>query len=185
MATFLTEYNSPMLYPLLTQRLSIEPLSMTDLQSFLAYRQDPEIARFQSWEPSYSKEQALELIQSQSGVVLPSKGQWLQLAIHHQVSAELIGDLALHALEENSSRFEIGFTIAKKHQGQGFAREAALRRMNELGFPGATKFIAATDSRNEASIRVLTALGFKQQPLKGWTEQFKNELVSVNYFETD
>ena len=173
-----------MLYPLLTERLSIAPLALPDLESFLAYRQDPEIARFQSWEPSYSKEQALELIESQVGVVLPSKGQWLQLAIHNQVSSELVGDLALHSLEDNNSRFEIGFTIAKKHQGQGFAKEAALRLMDELGFQGATKFIAATDSRNIASIKVLTALGFQQQPLKSWSEEFKNELVTVEYFET-
>jgi RimJ/RimL family protein N-acetyltransferase len=173
-----------MLYPLLTERLRIAPLALPDLESFLAYRQDPEIARFQSWEPSYSKKQALELIESQVGVVLPSKGQWLQLAIHHQASAELVGDLALHALEENNSWFEIGFTIAKKYQGQGFAKEAALRLMNELDFQGATKFIATTDSRNIASIKVLTALGFQQQPLKGWSEEFKNELVTVDYFET-
>ena len=181
---FLTEYNSPMPYPLLTERLSIAPLAMPDLESFLAYRQDPEIARFQSWDPSYSREQALELIESQVGVELPSKGQWLQLAIHHLMSGELVGDLALHALEENKSRFEIGFTIAKQYQGRGFAREAALRLMNELGFEVATKFIAASDSRNKASIKVLTALGFQQQSMKGWTEEFKNELVTVDYFET-
>jgi RimJ/RimL family protein N-acetyltransferase len=56
--------------------------------------------------------------------------------------------------------------------------------MNELGFEVATKFVAATDNRNKASIQVLTALGFQQQSMKGWTEEFKNELVTVDYFET-
>ena len=100
---FLTEYNSDMSYPLLTDRLSIQPLTLADLETFVAYRQDPEIARYQSWEPSYSKAQATELIESQAGVLLPGKDQWLQLAIHSRISGELVGDLAIHSIEDDHS----------------------------------------------------------------------------------
>jgi RimJ/RimL family protein N-acetyltransferase len=173
-----------MSYPLLTERLSIEPLAQSDLESFLAYRQDPEIARFQSWDPSFSKERAIELIESQAGVVHPSEGEWLQLAIHNRATGELVGDLALHALAENSTSYEIGFTISKQYQRQGFAREAAIALIGNLSFQGAKKFTATTDSRNAPSIKVLKALGFQHQPAKGWIEEFKNELVTVEYFET-
>ena len=171
-------------YPLLTDRLSIEPLAMRDLDSFVSYRQDAEIARFQGWEPSYSKAQAIDLIESQTGVELPSKGQWLQLAIHNRVSGEHLGDLAIHRLEDTDPTYEIGFTIAKKHQGNGFAIEAAGKLMNYLRLGEATKFIATTDRRSTSSIKVLTGLGFEIQPSKSWTEEFKNELVTVDYFET-
>ena len=70
-----------MAYPILTERLSIRPLAMVDLDTFVSYRQDPEIARFQSWETTYSKNQAIDLIESQAVSVLPKKGEWLQLAI--------------------------------------------------------------------------------------------------------
>ena len=170
-------------YPLLTERLSIQPLALPDADAFVSYRQDPDIARFQSWEPSYSKAQAIELIASQSGVDLPSQGQWMQLALHHRASGDLVGDLALHSLAENLVGYEIGFTISKKYQGQGFAKEAAQKLMSHLVLLGARKFVASTDRRNTASIKVLTALGFQQQPLKSWTEEFKNELVAVDYFE--
>jgi RimJ/RimL family protein N-acetyltransferase len=179
----MTEYNSAMSYPLLTERLSIQPLSIDDLDSFVAYRQDPEIARYQSWEPSYSKAQATELIESQAGVLLPGKDQWLQLAIHSRISGELVGDLAIHSIEDDHSIFEIGFTLARKHQGQGFAKEVAQKLLAHLELQGATKFFANTDGRNTPSIKLLTALGFELQPSKGWTEQLKGELVKVEYFE--
>ena len=173
-----------MRYPLLTERLSIQPLELRDLDSFVRYRQDPEIAKFQSWEPTYSMKQGLELLESQVNVLVPIKGEWLQLAVHARTNGELLGDLAIHSLEENNSVFEIGFTFAKEHQGKGFAKEAASRLLEQLFAElGTVKVIANTDSRNQSSINLLLALGFENQPGKSWTEEFKNETVSVLCFE--
>ena len=173
-----------MTYPLLTPRLSIEPLKLSDLDAFVSYRQEAQIARFQSWDTNYSAEQAVELIESQAGVLLPKQGQWLQLAVHEQISGELVGDLALHLFLESESVFELGFTLASKHQGQGFAREAASRLMSFLfSEVGANKIIANTDRRNISSIKLLLNLGFELHPTKSWTEDFKNEIATVDYFE--
>jgi RimJ/RimL family protein N-acetyltransferase len=185
-SSLLTVFNKleVMPYPLLTQRLSIEPLALADLESFVQYRQDPAIARFQSWDTTYSKEQAIELISSQAGVLLPAAGDWLQLGIHHQLTGKLLGDLAVHLLEEAEPSYEIGFTIAGKHQGQGFGSEAAAKLIDHLfDEAGASKVIAQTDSRNLPSIMLLTRLGFKQQTEKSFTEHFKGEVVKVDYFE--
>lgn len=172
-----------MKYPWVTQRLSIEPLGFDDLAAFVAYRQDPEIARFQSWEITYSEKQATDLIESQAGVLMPSPGKWLQLALHDKVTGELVGDLALHASEANESEFEIGFTIAKEKQRQGFALEAASQLIDYLFSEfRATKIIAQTDRRNIGSIELLKALGFQKDPEKRWTEHFKGEDVVVEYF---
>ncbi len=158
---------------------------MVDLETFVSYRQDPAIARFQGWETTYSKEQAIDLITSQAGSMLPEKGQWLQLAIHSLEQKQHVGDLAIKSVEDEDSTFELGFTIAKQHQGQGFAIEAASKLMSFLQLEaGAKKFVATTDSRNFASIKVLSGMGFKQNVSKGWTETFKNELVAIEYFET-
>ena len=170
-------------YPLLTKRLSIRPLGMEDLDSFVSYRRDPDIARFQGWEPTYNKNQALELLESQAGLELPAAGQWLQLAIHNRVDGALVGDLALHLVSDGETVFELGFTIAREHQGNGFAKEATSALIQDLITRGATKFSATTDRRNLASIKVLTSLGFDIKPSKSWTEEFKNEIVTVDYFE--
>jgi aminoglycoside 6'-N-acetyltransferase len=173
-----------MTYPLLTPRLSIGPLKLSDLDAFVSYRQDADIARFQSWDTTYSAGQAVELIESQAGVVLPLEGQWLQLAVHEQISGKLVGDLALNLLSESESVFELGFTIASQHQGKGFALEAASRLMSFLfSEVGAQKIVANTDRRNSPSIRLLLNLGFEFHSSKSWTENFKEEIVTVDYFD--
>lgn len=175
-----------MIYPLFSERLSIEPLAASDLETFVSYRQNPEIARFQGWETSYSLQQAQELFDSQVGVSIPKEGDWLQLAVRERGNEELVGDLALHTLDADRGSFEIGFTISPNYQGRGFAKEAASTLINYLASEqGVKKFIANTDSRNTASIKVLLALGFKWNPDKSCTEDFKNEVVTVHHFERD
>ena len=173
-----------MAYSLLTQRLSIQPLTERDLPAFVNYRQDPEVARFQSWDTSYSANQARELLKSQADVLLPSSGNWLQLAVHDRNTGELLGDLALHSLDTDQSAFEIGFTFATANQRKGFAREAVSRILQYLiDEIGATSIQANCDRRNSSAIKLLTSLGFKNQPEKSWTEHFKNELITMDHFE--
>jgi aminoglycoside 6'-N-acetyltransferase len=173
-----------MLYPLLTPRVSIEPLALRDVDDFVRYRQDPEIARYQSWDTNYSAQQGLHLVQSQADVVLPTPGNWLQMAIHDRKTGELIGDLALHTIDDTELSFEIGFTLATKNQGNGIAREATQRLLDFLfDEVGAISVCASCDSRNSPSITLLVALGFQHRPSEIWTEDFKGESIVVYYFD--
>ncbi len=173
-----------MIYPIKTSRLRIEPLSEEDSAEFATYRSDPGIARYQSWDSPYSQAKALELIESQAGMNLPAKGEWLQLGVYLIETGELIGDLALHALEETEPSFELGYTISKRFQGQGFAKEAAAALIEYLILQvDAKQFIATPDRRNLPSIKLLQSLGFAQRPEKSWDEFFKGENVTVDYFE--
>lgn len=172
-----------MFFPILTKRLSLSPLETSDLDSFLRYRQDPEVARYQSWEPSYSEAQAADLIKSQEGVSFPAEDQWLQIGIRLQISRELVGDLGLHSLLD-PDQFELGFTVATKHQGNGYATEAARALLDQLFTEHRAKsVVASADSRNLPSKAVLRGLGFLNQPHKSWIEEFKGETVTVEFFE--
>ena len=172
-------------FPLITRRLSISPLTDADIESFVRYRQDPKVARFQSWDTSYSIQDAQSLVESQKGLNLPKPGDWMQLAIHLTESMQLLGDLALHRLDENELAFEIGFTIDPSHQRLGYAKEAAARLLQFLFEDVRAEFISATsDERNLASKKLLRALGFTEIPERAWTEEFKGETVRVNYFES-
>ncbi len=173
-----------MLYPLLTPRLSIEPLTARDLLAFVTYRQDPDVARYQGWDISYSEHQARELIESQAEVLLPLAGDWLQLAIHDRVSGELLGDMALNALEGEEFSFEIGFTLSKLNQGKGFGSEAVGCLVGYLFDEiGAKRLIASCDQRNSPAIKLVTSLGFFHKPERRWKQNYKNEIVTVDYFE--
>lgn len=41
-----------------TPRLCLRPFQDADLEAFLAYRNDPAVARFQGWEMPYTREAA-------------------------------------------------------------------------------------------------------------------------------
>lgn len=169
-------------YPLETARLRIRPLSDQDLDSFVSYRQDPAVARYQSWETTYSREQALDLVHSQAGLSIPNVGNWLQLAVIEKQSGTLLGDVAIHNV--SGTCFELGFTISPLYQGHGIAKEAVARVIQFLTEEVEVReFVASTDSRNEPSKGLLKTLGFSKQPSKGWQEEFKGEQVIVEYFE--
>lgn len=109
----------------------------------------------------------------------------MQLGIHLGVSGDLIGDLALHRLDEEDIAIEIGFTLAKQFQGQGYGREALFALLGYLSNEiGATKLEASTDRRNISSIKLLEAVGFYREQARTFTEEFKGEIVNVDVYET-
>ena len=170
-------------FPLLTSRVTIQPLSVEDVSDFVRYRQDPEVARYQSWDSSYSIKQGLELVESQARMTWPDDDEWLQLAVRTLETPRLVGDLALHKLPE-PNQYEIGFTLAREYQGQGYAAESAARLIEFLFDEiSAAAIIATPDSRNSRSIKLLGRLGFIENPAKSWVEEFKGETVRVDYFE--
>lgn len=173
-----------MRYPILTDRLSIQPLNVADLESFVEYRRTPKIARFQSWDTDYSTQQATELIESQAGIEFPTKSEWLQIGIRLRSTGELIGDVAVHNMDADEPSVELGFTLATQHQQLGYAREAVGAVIEAIrGDQPSVRLFAFTDARNTGSIRLLTALGFSERGDLKWTEEFKGETVEVLHFE--
>jgi RimJ/RimL family protein N-acetyltransferase len=87
-------------------------------------------------------------------------------------------------LEDAELSFELGYTISKRFQRQGYAKEAAASLMENLILEvGAKRFIATPDSRNLPSIKLLQSLGFTRRPERSWDEFFKGEDVTVDCFE--
>lgn len=172
------------IYPIRTERLSISPLAHADLDQFVAYRQDPQVAKFQGWDTSYSKEQALQLLAAQQDVDLPNPGTWLQLALHKTNTQQLVGDLALHRMPEDQTAFELGFTVATLHQGNGYAKEGAAALIDALtSAVTAQKFIAHIDRRNLPAAKLLASLEFVQVLKGSWKGEFKGESVLVDCYE--
>ena len=61
------------------ERLRLRPFSAADLAAFVAYRSAPEVARYQSWDTSYSMADAERFFASQLDVELGVPGAWVQL----------------------------------------------------------------------------------------------------------
>jgi RimJ/RimL family protein N-acetyltransferase len=145
-----------------TERLRLRRFTDADLPTLLAYRNDPEISRFQSWE-SFRPEEAQAFLQEQQALEPGTPGQWFQFAIEVKSSGLMVGDCALH-VDEEGQQGEIGFTLARQHQGKGFALEAvssvceyAFRQLN------LHRIVAITDCRNQSSVALLERLGLRRE----------------------
>src|SRR5262245_15746490 len=106
-----------------SSRIILRQLVAADLPSFLAYRNDPEVAKYQSWE-SVSEREAQPFIEEQESLQPGVPGQWFQFAIELKETKQLIGDCALKVNEHDPRQAEIGFTLSREHQRKGFASEA-------------------------------------------------------------
>jgi RimJ/RimL family protein N-acetyltransferase len=103
-------------------RLILRRFAYSDMVPFLAYRNDPEVARYQDWE-SCTEREALDFIQEMSSSEPGTPGEWFQFAIGLKETGILIGDCALK-IEEDGRQAEVGFTLSREHQGKGYASEA-------------------------------------------------------------
>ena len=116
-------------YPLRTERLVLRIMRTTDAALFAAYRNDPEVARYQSWTLPFTEQDALSLLFEQDGRDDVIPGQWTQLAVERD--GELIGD-ACARLDNTGGVAEIGFTLVRSAQGRGYASEAAQALVSDL-----------------------------------------------------
>lgn len=149
--------------PLRTSRLLLRRLRESDLASFLAYHNDPEINRYQSW-PELSEPQARAFLGQQSEQQAGIPGQWLQLGIELRSSGEHIGDCALLVLADDPRQGEIGYTVARPHQGRGYATEAVRGLLRyAFGALGLHRIRAVVDCANIPSYLLLERLGFRRE----------------------
>lgn len=140
--------------PLEAGLLRLRWLREADLPDFLAYRRDPEVARYQGWS-AMDEAAALAFLRE---VAAPSGwplGEWIQIGIARRHDDALVGDIGL--LREAPDQVQLGISLARSAQGQGWARAALLTLREALG---AKQLRAISDARNAASLRLFTALGF-------------------------
>ncbi len=147
-----------------SERLRLRPFRDADLEAFAAYRSDPDVARYQSWTPPYSLSQAAAFLAQMKAAQPGVPGVWYQLAIECRERAGMIGDCAFQVLAADSRQAQIGFTLARGHQKQGFAAEAVQRLLDYLfGELGLHRVIAVCDVENLASARLLERVGMRRE----------------------
>lgn len=158
-----TSERRPKFTKLETVRLILRHFKNADLSIIFAYRNDPEVAKYQRWSTT-SKAGLKNLIQKQKSLQPGAPGQWFQFAIALKETDELIGDCALRMDKEDPGRAEVGFTLAQAHQGRGFAMEA-VGRILEYAFTelGLERIFALTDCENQPSIALLERLGMLRE----------------------
>lgn len=146
--------------PISTETLVLRSFRARDLDAFLAYRNDPHVARFQYWD-GISLDEAVAFLRKNTDSSLRGPGEWQQIAIALRADDSLIGDIGL-VLHDDGRSAELGFTLAGRYQGRGLAREAVARLIDALfDEPGLERLEAVTDTRNIAAMGLLARLGFR------------------------
>lgn len=147
-----------------TQRLIIRNFKDSDLESFLAYRNDPEVAKYQGWGTPYPREKGLRFLEEMKQLETPKVGQWLQVAIELKETGEMIGDLGIRVKKEDPRQVIVGFTIASTHWRKGYTFEAMTCLLEYLFKElNMHRVSADCDVENIASYRILEKLGFRRE----------------------
>lgn len=138
--------------------MTLRRLRTADLADFQAYRGDPEVGRWQGWQPQ-TDAQALAFLEEMARGPQFQPGTWTQLGIANDLTDQLIGDLGVH-ISADGREAEFGFSLARAAQGRGLA-SAAVREGLALVFEqtAVQRIHAQTDARNVACIRLLERLG--------------------------
>ena len=145
-----------------TDRLLLRPLGTSDAERMFAYRGNPEVARFQTWEPQ-SLEDVRSFIAGQRDRNADEPG-WYQTAIVERPTGILLGDIGIHILESDPRQVELGFTLAPNAQNRGHATEAVRAVLHHLFVQREKhRVFASTDPRNLRAIALLHRLGFRQE----------------------
>lgn len=163
-----------------TPRVTIRLLDIEDLASFVEYRQDPRVARHQGWDPSFTVDDGRALIAAQPLEGLPAPGGWVQLGVH-SADGSLVGDVAVHTLEDAPESFEVGVTLAAFAQGSGLGTEAVTAVISYLfESVGAHRVVAHCDSRNGSVARLLERVGMRKESSQLDADWFKGEWATLD-----
>jgi len=148
--------------PIETERLLLRPHRSDDLDDLVAFHSDPDVVRFVPWPVRHRAATAETLAVKLDQAELREIGQWLVLAVEHRETGRVIGEVLLKWASERQG--ELGFALARDVHGHGYAGEAGTAVLDlafrDLGFH---RVSAVVIEGNDASVRLLGRLGFRQE----------------------
>ena len=147
-----------------SHRLILRPFQDSDLAVFLAYRNDPQVAKYQSWNVPFPRESGIQFVDAMKIANPNSMGEWYQAAVELKSTSEMIGDVAFCTTAYDSRQALIGYSLARQFWHKGFAFEALgclLKYLFEER--DIHRVIAECDVENVASWKLLEKLGFRRE----------------------
>lgn len=145
-----------------SDRLIIRQIQATDLEGSFELRSDPQVSRYIS--VPLTKEQAEIKLQKGIQPWHAEDGRVLKLAVVLKSDNQYLGELMFKYISVDDSIGEIGYLFNPRHQGKGYAYEAASTLLNFLFHEFKLhKATAICDTRNTASWRVMEKLNMQKE----------------------
>jgi len=146
-----------------TDRLFLRKLCSEDLEDFHSFRSNPEICKFQSFDP-FTIEESKKFIEEQSKTEFGTPGEWAQTGIVLKANNKLVGDFALKPEKDEPRTVEIGITLNSAYQGNGFAVETLKRVFEHLFSETEThRIYGILDSENHGSRNLMENLSMRRE----------------------
>lgn len=146
---------------MITERCLLRRLTLDDAPVMFSYRSLPEVYRYEFWQPKTLTE-IEEFINQGFEVAENTPHTWVQFAVCLR-EGQMIGDVGIHFLGDDN-HVEIGYSIAPKFQGRGYATEAVEALVDHI-FSDLKKhrITASIDPGNIKSEALLLRLGFRKE----------------------
>ncbi|HKN96595.1 MAG TPA: GNAT family protein [Pseudonocardiaceae bacterium] len=177
-------------YPIRTERLSLRPFRMTDLDAVYAIQSREDVTRYLYWGPRSRAEVREALAQRVNQRRMDEFNDALAMAVELRASGELIGTANLGWASVEHGQGELGYVLHPDHHGRGYATEIAIALLR-LGFEqiGMHRVCGRCDGRNTASARVLAKAGMRLEAhlrenefVKGeWTDELVYAMLAKEW----
>jgi aminoglycoside 6'-N-acetyltransferase len=161
-----------------TDRLVIRRFRTEDASSLAAYRSDPAIARYQSWDIPFTDAQARSFIDGIAATNPDTAGEWFQFAVVEVGTGVHVGDVAAGVDADDPRLATIGVTLATSARGRGYASEAVAWLLDYLfSERGKHRVTADCDVRNDEVVALLDRLGMRREAHHLQSAWWKGEWV--------
>lgn len=148
--------------PLVTERLTLRLLTMDDVDAVHAWMSDPDVVRYQLYEPRDRTTVAEKVAEYALATTLAQDDDYLQPVI--EVDGSVVGAIYFKVASVNDLTAEIGWALAREHHGKGYAFEAASAMLSlAFGDMGLHRVFAELDPRNAASVALCLRLGMRHE----------------------
>jgi RimJ/RimL family protein N-acetyltransferase len=147
-----------------TNRLILRTWTQADIDSLFEIMSDARVVQYIADGKPFSREKVLEfLIWAEN---YQNENGFCRWKVVEKSSGEVVGSCGF-ARPHETEEIELGYLLAQKHWGKGYATEAARAAMlfgfEKLNFP---EIIAMTDLENVASQKVLEKIGFARRGIE-------------------
>lgn len=164
---------------IVTERLVLRDFRLSDWRATFAYQRQPEYLEFYPW-PERHESDVRELVGRFVAWSKMRPRHKFQLAITLGATGELIGNVGIRADVPGALLAELGFELATRHWGHGYATEAA-SAMLDFGFRSLDlhRIEAHCVAENLASAAVLERIGMQREGQLRQAERFNDRWWDV------
>lgn len=170
-----------MITDLYSERLHLRKMTTADSASLFKIWSDPEVTKYMNISNFTNQNQATDMINYLDTLARDNKA--IRFTIVELKTNEIIGSCGYNSLDYENAKAEIGYDIAKKYWGKGYAPEAISSLIRyAFNFLNFNRVEAKVEPENVNSIKVLQKLRFTYEGTLRQCEKSKEKFIDLQIY---